>query len=431
MVRPSQRPGPAGPTRKCKPTSPTRCTSPSGSSRLTYDDNGKLVYRAIQPAILPLASGRRTRRAAPLKSATREGRAAARTARAAGRVKIVSVSYLKLRSVTPLTAERYAAGLRRLEQFCRQQRMPMFTSEQRDEALEKLFDQMYFDGAQAHEARYILFGSAFMMNFSATPQTYPRAHRALRGWARAAPGGTHAAMPWEAALLLSQALVTDGVKVDALGPFAKQAAQALVVQFDTYLRPHYVLDITRADCLLPHGKATKIITVLIRRSDDIAEGCTQDVHLALRGIERRRPGKTGDFDTAVRIGEPASAAAGRALVAALFRSLVDNAPDDEAKLFGELTLPRYARALAWASRRCKLEHLHLVPRSARHGGASADAAGGHRSLAEIQQRGLWRHPKSVARYRKPGLYHAQQSRMTDRQRTRAAAAATGLLRLLK
>lgn len=72
---------------------------------------------------------------------------------------------------------------------------------------------MCFAGSQAHEARYVLFGAAFMMNFSASPQAYPRAHRAHR----AAPGGTRAAMPWGAALLLVKTLATDGMKSSAVG----------------------------------------------------------------------------------------------------------------------------------------------------------------------------------------------------------------------
>lgn len=433
MAPPSRKRGPPGPTASSTRTSSTATTRRSSGSRLTYDSDGKLVYRDVSQVILPLARTVPTRRRAARRAhaSTKEGRAAARRVRAAARVQIPSVSYLKLRSVTPLTAERYAAGLRRLESFARAHCLPLLTNEQRDEAFESLFDQLFFAGSQAHEARYILFGAAFMMTFSPSPQAYPRAHRALRGWSRSAPGGTHAAMPWEAALLIAKTLATDGMKSSVVRDFAKSAAQALMLQFDTYLRPNYVLEIAKEDCLMPYGKATKVITVLIRRSDDIAEGSTLDVRRAQSGVERRRPGKTGDFDTAVRVGEPASAAAGRSFVVELLRRLHDDAPHRSTKLFAALNLPRYARALAWASQRADLDGLHLVPHSARHGGASADAAGGHRSLAEIQQRGLWKHHKSVARYRKPGLCQAQQARMTDDQRAAAQTAAAQLPRLLR
>lgn len=114
----------------------------------------------------------------------------------------------------------------------------------------------------------------------------------------------------------------------------------------------------------------------------------------------------------------------------MLRNLIDAAPSKRARLFGELSFSRYSRALAWATKRAGLGALHLVPHSARHGGASADAAGQLRSLAEVQQRGLWKHPRSVARYRKPGLYHKQQARMTDEHRAFARRAALALPKLL-
>ena len=49
-----------------------------------------------------------------------------------------------------------------------------------------------------------------------------------------------------------------------------------------------------------------------------------------------------------------------------------------------------------------LEPFRLTPHMARHGGLSEDALSRVRSVPEIQARGRWEHPKSVARYRKAG-----------------------------
>lgn len=298
MAGPRKSPTPRGATLSSTRTSSTPSTSPSSASRLTYDSSGTLTLTdcatAPTPCPRPPAMMPKPRRKG---AATRHGRAVARAARAAAGVKISSVSYLKLRSVTALTAQRYAAGARRLQQFATSRYLPLDTAEQRDEVFEQLFDRMYFAGAQSHEARYILFGAAFMLNFSASPHLYPRAHRALRGCNRAAPGGTHAAMPWEAALILALTLALEGPHHSVVADIALPAARAVLLQFDTYLRPNYVLELTRSDCILPQGHASAVITVMIRKSDDVPEGSAADVRLALAGVERRRQGKTGDLTT--------------------------------------------------------------------------------------------------------------------------------------
>ena len=86
-----------------------------------------------------------------------------------------------------------------------------------------------------------------------------------------------------------------------------------------------------------------------------------------------------------------------------------------APLFGSLTLSRYTRAIAWAAEHTNLAHLHLVPHSVRHGGASADFVLGARTIQEIKARGLWRDDRSVARYKKPALYNSQLAKMTQEQ----------------
>ena len=58
----------------------------------------------------------------------------------------------------------------------------------------------------------------------------------------------------------------------------------------------------------------------------------------------------------------------------------------------------------------------LVPYQARHSGASIDAAGGHRSLPEIQRRGRWKTLSSVQRYEKHAQLGKSAAALNDRQR---------------
>ena len=169
---------------------------------------------------------------------------------------------------------------------------------------------------------------------------------------------------------------------------------------------------------------------MVRSSDDDREGSAHDLRRVAQGVERRRPGKTGEHDCAVLVGEPASAAAGRGFVPRLLQGWARRCRGEE-RLFGSLTLPRYAAALRWACAHLHLEALAVVPHSVRHGGASADATLGARSIGEVQARGLWRAASSVQRYRKPGLYTRQVKKLTAAQLAASQAALPRLSTLLR
>ena len=67
-----------------------------------------------------------------------------------------------------------------------------------------------------------------------------------------------------------------------------------------------------------------------------------------------------------------------------------------------MTLPQYEQVVTQAATTPSLEPLRLTPHMARHGGPSEDALSRVRPLPEIQARGRWEHPKSMARRRKAG-----------------------------
>ena len=80
-----------------------------------------------------------------------------------------------------------------------------------------------------------------------------------------------------------------------------------------------------------------------------------------------------------------------------------------------ITLMEYEAALRYATVKAGLDTLGLTPHTARHGGASQDSRDQLRSFADIQARGQWQSLKSVARYKKTGVYERQLAKMTDAQ----------------
>jgi len=419
------------------PRGPSR--PPAAISRLRFTD-GKLTFAPLAAALdttprsprflLAIPSRGQQTPTAGLKSATglqrkfprRADRAAARAAR---HVPPVKKKFLKRRSVTPATLEAYARHTALFVQYCSQHRLPRGSMEAVDRALEKYFDHLFFEGAAPYEGRYALCGYAFEFDLSAAASNFPRATRALKGWKKAAPEGSHPSMPWEAAVCICDELATGGVRDPEVQEFALSAARCLALQFDTYLRPDYAISLTKADLLAPTAGSNSLWTVMVRQSDDTPEGSVADLAAAAAHIERRRPGKTGEYDSAVMVGEKASNQAGRAFMPRLLRSWHDQLPYSSSRLFPGLNLPLYNKALRWATSRLQLTKLALVPHSARHGGASADFVNGHRGIDDIQARGLWRHPRSVARYKKPGLYNKQLAKMDDAAFARYRSAMRG------
>ena len=60
-----------------------------------------------------------------------------------------------------------------------------------------------------------------------------------------------------------------------------------------------------------------------------------------------------------------------------------------------------------------------TPHGARHGGASHDGRYETRTIAQIQARGRWEAPKSVARYRKSGTYEREIAKLGPAQLQKA------------
>ena len=207
-------------------------------------------------------------------------------------------------------------------------------------------------------------------------------------------------------------------------------ARCHILQFDGFLRPSEALGLTW-DSVFPPRKgstANQCWAIIVRPNDTVAEGSNTDLAAAARQVPRAPPAKTGVHDNTVLFGEAASVKAGRWLIVPLLRRWYSTR-GRRTHLFS-LTLSRYEALLNQASRALKLHALKLCAHSARHGGASVDSLLDVRSITQVQARGCWDSPKSVARYRKPGTYARQVSLILEALMRGHAATLAALTTLL-
>ena len=91
-----------------------------------------------------------------------------------------------------------------------------------------------------------------------------------------------------------------------------------------------------------------------------------------------------------------------------------------------ISLAKYETLTRTAACELNLNALRLSPHSWRHGGPSTDFLLAYRTRSQIQPRGRWRCPASVARYEKHGKLLRQLACMTIDQKRKGVAAATTL-----
>ena len=413
-------------------------TSPRGSSTLTFA-NGRLSYAACAakeslPASsrgapqAPLQNGLPTLLSgAPAGRPPRHARAEARRRRAPEAASFEDAGYLKMRSVTAKTDRLYRASVCLFEEFCRERKFYFDSISDRDTAFAAYFGHLFFNGHENHAARNCFWGYAYVYDEIVVGARYPKAHRALKGWNRAAPRRAGNPQPWELALAVSD-LLSSNAAATTLGAAALTAARAVIFQFDTYARPSEALQLRRRDVIAPQQRKGTW-SIILGPSDDCAEGSHPDMRRAFTGAPRAQGSKTGAFDNTVLIGEAASAAAGRGFLVDLLKAWVNHLKPND-KVF-PITLAQYEGAIAWAHKELDVAHLRLHPHSLRHGGASLDALGGHRDMPTIQNRGQWGHANSVARYRKPGVYNRILNSLPAKIFARARLAESRLPRSLK
>lgn len=186
-------------------------------------------------------------------------------------------------------------------------------------------------------------------------------HTILRYWARGRVQQARPPIPRNIATLVALSLARRGHILPAV---------AVLLSFDCYLRINECLSLTKADVTIPHDE---------RLGGDVHEKTT--IHL--------RKTKTLD-NLSCMVRDP--------VVARLLHRIVDSLPSPSSRIFpfsaGEYREFFFKGTL----RRLGLDHLHFVPHSLRHGGATHDFVIEGQSLDYIKRRGRWASADSVGRY---------------------------------
>ena len=227
------------------------------------------------------------------------------------------------------------------------------------------------EGHSVTEASYVVFGWILLKSTWHIPDKLqlPISRQALKGWRARFPGKARTGVD----LVLWDLVAKGAIE---LGFYF--CACAIIVQGDSYLRPSEVLAVTSRH-LIPPQRHMKCWGLIVGLEED------------------ERPAKNGEYDECVFADTYQ-----RADVNQVLQWLYAQKLDPQTSIFRNLSLQQYESQIAKAASLVGLKSLKLSPHMLRHSGASSDSYYGIRSLKEIQARGRWKAPNSVARYRKPG-----------------------------
>ena len=313
--------------------------------------------------------------------------------------------FLRQRTVTATTRILY---LDCVESFCKEMGVHAnelgtnFSPNEIDQLLEKYLGVLYVAGDGVAAARWALYALAwFLVLPTKSPLILPRAKMTLKGFARQEPDLARDPGPWEAACLIAEHMAFK------FGYEGILAAAATLLQFDLYTRPSETLNIEFQHVLPPERGA----------NPDYARWAV----IICPSTEYART-KTGTQDDTIPCGADVPE---RAWLVNVLAALRLNAAHDGKKLI-PISLAKYETLTRTAARELNLNALKLSPHSWRHGGPSTDPLVAHRTRAQIQPRGRWRCPASVARYEKHGKLLRQLARRTIDQKRKGVTAATFL-----
>lgn len=277
------------------------------------------------------------------------------------------------------------------------------TMHQLDAALEAFGEAQFLQG----QPKYVLTCALQNCNLeypcwpTSSRINFPLTKAAKKGWSNLEPGATKDPCPFEVAMLIAMNLVVRGL------PYY---AAAVVLAFDTYIRPGKLVELRHLNIIPPArgvGKHYRHWTILLHPQEQLV------------------PSKTGAFNDSLVVGSKDRPWVG-ALCGLLFSKHSGNT---DGALF-PFNLDQFEKQFKASVDALKLQKLKLTPHCLRHGGASHDFLAGIRSLQEIQQRGCWACFESVRRYQKHGRISKQLNLLTSTQQSAAKQATLELPRLL-
>lgn len=326
----------------------------------------------MEEAILPVREPpARATTTAPAKMARRK---ATRTPAIRRRAQdIDSRGFLRKASVTAATAIRYEDSARDLGAFVRvhgEKKLSLKTAEKADVTVERYTEHLFRQGESRDTARYALYGLAWSRAWPTRSTAFPRYKQALTGWDKAEPPSSREPIPVECLALLVEDL-------HRRGDVEVEAAAAMVLSFDGYLRPSEAVTLERRQLVVPYAGSPHWGLIIAPSASD-------------RDGLRHEPSKMGTYDDASIMADDA---ARRGHLRPVLQALASR----KDRLFPALTLPKLESCMKAVCARLGFKQ-SFVPHQLRHGGASHDALHRLRDARGIQRHGRWK-----ARERRRGV----------------------------
>ena len=220
----------SGPVATPVPTCPRRCVCEwAGALDFRLENNSRLLRAA--------AIERFFKRAVRLKGERAQRRLVAFRARGS------PAGYLRTRTVTDKTAEKYK---RLYANFVAHSRRRLDTAEceiSHDSALDMYLDEKYLEGFAQSVLRDTIYAVAWHLNLHL--RDLPLSQMALRGLRKLCPDKSRNPVTWEAVLVIVDELCASADPADVL------TGAAAMIQFDSYARPTGLFSVCETDLFPP------------------------------------------------------------------------------------------------------------------------------------------------------------------------------------
>ena len=293
---------------------------------------------------------------------------------------------LRASQLKPKTLQLYNDAVCEFESWCIQNGRRRNSHRAIDEGLTQFTQELCEDARCFADASYAVFG------WIALPEKdqLPFSKQSIKGWKSKFPPKSRAGVDLQ---------LWDLVALRCAQQEHCEAAAAILLQGDTYLRPSELVQLKKCNVLQPQS---------IRKPDGWG--------VIIAPLEDGVPTKARDFDDVVLLNTPQRHDTNAVLKA------VFNASKNSRWLFPKLTCKKYCEQIACSAKQEGLIDLRLTPRVLRHSGASHDAYYHVRDLQQIQERGRWKASRSVLRYKKPGRMLFQHGKVDSKIWFRARTA---------
>ena len=290
---------------------------------------------------------------------------------------------LRVKAVSQPTLTKYRMCIHLFESWAKQHKKST-TVHNLDRSVSEYLLEGYKSGWHIWHGSYLIYGLQLLRNRGPDKDFLSNSKKSLKAWRRRVPPTARLPVPEEVIFALGMQFLLDG-EVDA--------AVALALQYDTYMRPSEVLSLTFSQVLPPGPRSSPRY---------------QKLGILLAPQTLGQPTKTMELDVSILVGDVS-----RPWLHTMLRSFKAG-KTPTAKMFPNLDLAKYERLFSKAMQ-CLQLPLVVTPHVVRHSAASCDRFHKRRTLPQIQKRGRWATTKSVSQYEKEALILHGWSLLTQTQ----------------